>query len=155
MNSSQLCGFCQSPLKTFTRKPTSPTDYTVCENMKKNQCPFFTKTSLLQDYCSVLLYRVKQIYKDLPRSCEHDKTAMLFLSRTKANFNRPFFKCASKLDHDPCSYFQWKETTPIKVTFLTLPNACISSERCGRSQRTRKARETTHHHRHHCLARRP
>ena len=111
MNPSQLCGFCQSSLKTFTSKTTSPADYTVCEN-KKDQCPFFTKTSLLEEYCSVLLYRVKQIYKGLPPFCKHDKPATLFLSRTKDNFNRPFFKCANNLEHNPCSYFQWADQDP-------------------------------------------
>ena len=141
-------GFSQSSLKTFTSKTTSPIDYTVCEN-KKNQCPFFTNTSLLDEYCSVLRYRVKQIYKDKPLCREHDKTATLYLSRAKANFNLRFFKSANNLDHHPCSYFQWadqdpneytlqsskitkkakrssnnnkkKGTTPIQVTYLTLP----------------------------------
>ena len=111
MNTSQLCEFCQSPLKTFTSKTTSPADYTACEN-KKDQCPFFTKTSLLEEYCSVLLYRLKQIYKGLPPFCKHDKPATLFLSRTKDNFNRPFFKCANILEHNPCSYFQWADQDP-------------------------------------------
>ena len=112
MNPSQLCGFCQSPLKTFTSRTTSPTDYIVCKNKKKDQCPFFTKTSLLEDYCSVVLYRAKQIYKDVPPCCEHDKSATLYLSRTKANCNRSFFKCANNLHHDPCSYFQWADQEP-------------------------------------------
>ena len=121
MNPSQLCGFCQSIffvkaflLKTFISKTTLPTDYTLCEN--KNQCPFFTKTSLLEDYCTVLLYRLKQIYKDLPPFCEHVKTASPFLSRTEATFNRPFFKCANSTDHDPCSYFQWTDQDPNEYT---------------------------------------
>ena len=79
-------------------------------------CPFFTKSRLLEDYCTVLLYRVKQTYKDLPPFCEHVKIATLFLSRTKANFNRPFFKCANSIDHDPCSYFQWADQDPNEFT---------------------------------------
>ena len=118
MNPSQLCGFCKSPLKTFTSKITSPTDYTICENKEKNQCPFFTKTSLLEDYCSVVVYRVKQNYKDGPPCCQHDRTATLHLSRTKAKFSRPFFKCDNNIDHDPCSYFQWADQDPNEYTLV-------------------------------------
>ena len=64
-----------------------------------------------------MLYRFKQIYKEVPRCCQHDKTATLYLSRTKVNFNRLFFKCANNLDHDPCSYFQWADQEPNKYTF--------------------------------------
>ena len=67
----------------------------------------------------MLLYRVKQIYKDLPACCQDDSPATLFLSRTKDNFNRPFFKCADKYDQDPCSYFQWADQDPSE-TILTL-----------------------------------
>ena len=180
MNPSQLGGFCQTPLKTFTSKTTSPTDYTVYENKKKNQCPFFIKTSLLEEYCSLLLHRVKQIYKDVLSCCEHDKTATLFRSRTKAKFSRRFFKCANNLDHDPCSYFQWadqdpneytlalnhpsylppppspaqpskitkkaktssinkkKETTPIMVTYLTLPVECMQFKKLPKELKNKK-----------------
>ena len=132
MNPSQLCGFCKSPLKTFTSKTTSPmpTDYTVCENKKKRKCHFFTKTSLLEDYCTVLLNRVKKIYKDLPPFCEHVKIATLFLSRTKANFNRPFFKCTKNIDHDPCSYFQWADQDPNEYTLaLNHPRSLYFSQK--------------------------
>ena len=109
----RLCGFYQSPLKTFVSKGTPPIDYTVCE---KNPCPFFTKSSLLDDYCSVLLYRVKPLYKGLPPFCQHDKSTTLLLSRTRDNFNRPFFKCAMKKDQDPCSFFQWADEDPNETT---------------------------------------
>ena len=62
----------------------------------------------------MVLYRVKQIYKEVPPYCQHGKTATLYLSRTKANFNRPFFKCAN--NHDPCSYFQWADQEPNEYT---------------------------------------
>ena len=110
---NRLCGFCQSPLKTFVSKGTPPTDYTVCE---KNPCPFFTKSSLLDDCCPVLLYRVKPIYKSLPSCCQHDKSTTLLLSTTRDNFNRPFFKCDMKKYQDPCSYFQWADEDPNEIT---------------------------------------
>ena len=117
-----------SPLKTFTSKTTSPTGYTVCEN-KKNQCPFFTKTSLLEDYCTMLLYHVKQIYQDLPPFCKQDKTATLSLSKTKVNFNRPFFMCGNNIEHDPCSYFQWADQDPNKFTLaLNHPRSLYFSQ---------------------------
>ena len=47
-------------------------------------------------------------------SCQHDKTATLYLSRTKVNFNRPFFKFA--INPHPCSYFQWADQEPNEST---------------------------------------
>ena len=62
----------------------------------------------------MVLYRVKQIYNEVPPYCQQGKTATLYLSRTKANFNRPFFKCAN--NHDPCSYSQWADQEPNDYT---------------------------------------
>ena len=70
----------------------------------------------------MVLYRVKQIYKDVPPCYQHDKIATLYLSRSKANFNRPF-KFAYNLDHDPCSYFKWADQEPDDYTVaLNQPN---------------------------------
>ena len=107
--SSYLCGFCKCSLKTFDSKGTPSIEYTVCVNGegKEKKCPFFVKSSLLKDYCFVLLYNVKKVYKENPPFCEHGNTSTLFLSRSKDNFNRAFFKCANRAVDDPCSYFQW------------------------------------------------
>ena len=117
MNPSYLCGFCQTPLKTFDSKGTPSIEYTVWGNEEEEKkCPFFVKSSLLKDYCSVLLYRVKKIYKENPPYCQHGNTSPLFLSRSKKNFNRAFFKCANRADDDPCRYFQWADEEPNKYT---------------------------------------
>ena len=117
MNPSYLCGFCQSPLKTFDSQGTPSIEYTVCGNEEEEKkCPFFVKLSLLKDYCSVLLYRVKKIYMENPPYCQHGNTSTLYLSRSKDNFNRAFFKCANKIDDDPCRYFQWADKEPNKFT---------------------------------------
>ena len=57
---------------------------------------------------------VKKIYKVNPPFCEHGNTSTLYLSRSKANFNRAFFKCAK--GYDPCPYFQWADEEPNKFT---------------------------------------
>ena len=62
------------------------------------------------------LYRVKKIYKENPPHCQHGNTSTLFLSRSKKNFNRAFFKCANRADDDPCRYFQWADQEPSKCT---------------------------------------
>ena len=118
MNPSYLCGFCKSSLKTFDSKGTPSIEYTVCVigEGKEKKCPFFVKSSLLKDYCSVLLYRVKKIYKENPPYCQHGNTLTLFLSRSKKNFNRAFFKCANRIDDDPCRYFQWADEEPNEYT---------------------------------------
>ena len=117
MNPPYLCGFCQSPLKTFDSQGTPSIEYTVCGNEEEEKkCPFFVKSSLLKDYCSVLLYRVKKIYKENPPYCQHGNTSTLFLSISKKNFNRAFFKCANRADDDPCRYFQWADQEPNKYT---------------------------------------
>ena len=118
MNPSYLCGFFQSSLKTFDSKGTPSIEYTVCVNGegKEKKCPFFVKSSLLKDYCSVLLYRVKKIYKENPPYCQHGNTSTLFLRRSKKNFNRAFFKCANRADDDPCRYFQWADEEPNEYT---------------------------------------
>ena len=166
MNPSYLCGFCKSPLKAFTCKKTPPVEYVVCGNEEEEKkSPFFVKSSLLKDNCFALLYAVKKIFKENPPFCEHGNTSTLYLSRSKANFNRAFFKCSNGLGYNPCTYFQWadeepneftlslnhprpgyfaqrpvlppppakiakraktssnkkKETTPVEVTYLTLP----------------------------------
>ena len=117
MNPSYLCGFCKCLLKTFDSKGTPSIEYTVCVNGegKEKKCPF-VKSSLLKDYCSVLLYSVKKIYKENPPFCEHGNTSTLFLSRSKDSFNRAFFKCANRADDDPCRYFQWADQEPSKYT---------------------------------------
>ena len=117
--SSYLCGFCQSPLTSFTSK--KDVEYVVCssnkeEKKKEKKCPFFVKSILLKDYCFALLYNVKKIYKKNPPFCEHGNTSTLFLSQSKDNFNRPFFKCNNGPDYDPCSYFQWADEEPNKFT---------------------------------------
>ena len=117
MNPSNLCGFCQSPLKTFDSQGTPSIEYTVCGNEEEGKkCPFFVKSSLLKDYCSVLLYRVKKIYKENPPYCQHGNTSKLFLSRSKKNLNRAFFKYANRIDDDPCRYFQWADAEPNEYT---------------------------------------
>ena len=117
--SSYLCGFCQSPLTSFTSKKN--VEYVVCssneeEKKKEKKCPFFVKSILLKDYCFALLYSVKKIYKKNPPFCEHGNTSTLFLSQSKDNFNRPFFKCANGPGYDPCSYFQWADEEPNEFT---------------------------------------
>ena len=117
--SSYLCGFCQSPLTSFTSKKN--VEYVVCssneeEKKKEKKCPFFVKSILLKDYCFALLYSVKKIYKKNPPFCEHGNTSRLFLSQSKDNFNRPFFKCANGPGYDPCSYFQWADEEPNEFT---------------------------------------
>ena len=82
MNPSYLCGFCKSPLKTFTCKKTPWMEYVVCSNEEEEEkkCPLFVKSSLLKNYCFALLYAVKKIYKEnhfantatLPRSTSAD-----------------------------------------------------------------------------------
>ena len=72
--------------------------------------------NLLKDYCFALLYSVKKIYKKNPPFCEHGNTSTLFLSQSKDNFNRPFFKCANGPGYDPCSYFQWADEEPNEFT---------------------------------------
>ena len=119
--SSYLCGFCQSPLTSFTSKKN--VEYVVCssneeEKKKEKKCPFFVKSILLKDYCFALLYSVKKIYKKNPPFCEHGNTSTLFLSQSKDNFNRPFFKCANGPGYDPCSYFQWADEEPNEFTLL-------------------------------------
>ena len=117
--SSYLCGFCQSPLASFTSKKN--VEYVVCssneeEKKKEKKCPFFVKSILLKDYCFALLYSVKKIYKKNPPFCEHDNTSTLFFSQSKGNFNRPFFTCANGPGYDPCSYFQWADEEPNEFT---------------------------------------
>ena len=117
--SSYLCGFCQNPLTSFTSK--KDVEYVVCssneeEKKKEKKCPFFVKSILLKDYCFALLYSVKKIYKKNPPFCEHGNTSKLFLSQSKDNFNRPFFKCANGPGYDPCSYFQWADEEPNEFT---------------------------------------
>ena len=117
--SSYLCGFCQSPLASFTSK--KDVEYVVCssnqeEKKKEKKCPFFVKSILLKDYCFALLYSVKKIYKKNPPFCEHGNTSKLFLSQSKDNFNRPFFTCANGPGYDPCSYFQWAHEEPNEFT---------------------------------------
>ena len=117
--SSYLCGFCQSPLASFTSK--KDVEYVVCsfneeEKKKEKKCPFFVKSILLKDYCFALLYSVKKIYKKNPPFCEHGNTSKLFLSQSKDNFNRPFFTCANGPGYDPCSYFQWADEKPNEFT---------------------------------------
>ena len=114
-----LCGFCQSPLTSFTSKKN--VEYVVCssneeEKKKEKKCPFFVKLILLKDYCFALLYSVKKIYKKNPPFCEHGNTSTLFLSQSKDNFNRPFFTCANGPGYDPCSYFQWADEEPNEFT---------------------------------------
>ena len=76
--------------------------YVVCSsNEEEKKCPFFVKSILLKDYCFALLYSVKKIYKKNPPFCEHGNTSTLFLSQSKDNFNRPFFKCANGPGYDP------------------------------------------------------
>ena len=117
MNPSYLCGFCQSPLKTFDSQGTPSIEYTVCgKEEEEKKCPFFVKSSLLKDYCSVLLCRVKEIYKENPPYGQHGNTSTLYLSRSKDNFNRAFFKCANRADDDPFRYFQWADKEPNKFT---------------------------------------
>ena len=118
MNPSYLCGFCQSSLKTFDSKGTPSIECTVCGNGegKEKKCPFFVKSSLLKDYCSVLLYHVKKIYKENPPYCQHGSTSTLLLSRSKKNFNRAFFKCANRADDDLCRYFHWADEEPFEYT---------------------------------------
>ena len=74
------------------------------------------QSSLLKDYCFALLYAVKKIYKENPLFCEHGNTSTLYLSRSKANFNRAFFKCANGLGYDPRTYFQWADEEPNEFT---------------------------------------
>ena len=117
--SSYLCGFCQSPLASFTSK--KDVEYVVCssneeEKKKEKKCPFFVKSNLLKDYCFALLYSVKKIYKKNPPFCEHGNTSKLFLSQSNDNFNRPFFTCANGPGYDPCSYFQWADEEPNEFT---------------------------------------
>ena len=117
--SSYLCGFCQSPLTSFTSK--KDVEYVVCssnkeEKKKEKKCPFFVKSILMKDYCFALLYSVKKIYKKNPPFCEHGNTSKLFLSQSKDNFNRPFFTCANGPGYDPCSYFQWADEEPNEFT---------------------------------------
>ena len=116
---SFLSGFCKSPLKTFTCKKTPPVEYVVCGNEEEEEekkCPFFVKSSLPKDYCFALLYAVKKIYKENPQFCEHGNTSTLYLSRSKTKFNRAFFKCATGLGYDPCTYFQWADEEPNEFT---------------------------------------
>ena len=87
----------------------------MCGNEEEEKkCPFFVKSSLMKDYCFALLYAVKKVYKENPPFCEHGNTSTLYLSRSKANFNRAFFKCAN--GYDPCPYFQWADEEPNKFT---------------------------------------
>ena len=117
--SSYLYGFCKSPLTSFTSKKTPPVEYVVCssnDEKEKKKCPFLTRLIMLNDYCKSLLYSVKKIYKENPPFCEHGNTSTLYLSTTKKNFYRPFFKCANRADDDPCRYFQWADEEPSKYT---------------------------------------
>ena len=59
---------------------------------------------------------MKKIYKENPPFCEHGNTSTLYLSRSKANFNRAFFKCSNGIGYDPCPYFQWADEEPNEFT---------------------------------------
>ena len=74
------------------------------------------ESSFLKEYCFTLLYAVKKIYKENPPYCQHGNTSTLHLSKSKDNFNRAFFKCANRIDDDPCRYFQWADEEPNKFT---------------------------------------
>ena len=72
------------------------------------------------NFAAGLLFRVAVLReKDLqekPATCEHGNTSTLFLSQSKDNFNRPYFKCANGPGYDPCSYFQWADEEPNEFT---------------------------------------
>ena len=62
MNPSYLCGFCQSPLKTFDSQGTPSIEITVRGNEEEEKkCPFFVKSSLLKDYWIVAVPREKHL----------------------------------------------------------------------------------------------
>ena len=112
---TMACGFCQAPLETFQAQSTPHQHYTRCSN--EQGCAFFTKTDDLSNYHRILLTRVSPIYKALPPYCQHRKYATLSVSRSAANFKRPFFRCSYSKDCDPCNYFQWgDEDLPNKKT---------------------------------------
>ena len=59
---------------------------------------------------------MKKTYKENSPFCEHGNTSTLYLSRSKKNFYRPFFKCANGRGYDPCRYFQWADEEPNEIT---------------------------------------
>ena len=99
-----VCPFHDANLSAFQAKSNQET-YVKCS---LSPCALFTHNKDVVSYMNVIHSKVHEVYRRIKGEvkCECNSQASLKVSRSKTNFERPFFTCR---DNRGCRFFQWAD----------------------------------------------